>query len=287
MKKIISLLMTVAIIMSLVACGTNNQAVENTNNTTENINSSDNKISSEKQHTPVTINTSPDKYTWYIKDYVGKNCATIGYTSMMGDRMDKYGESILKLIFVTEDGSYVDFKNEEALKEYVVTGQNISPNSEMKLVFQKDSEEEEYSNLIDGQTYEEIVLSVRKVKEKSKNIISLTEIKPSPDKYTWYIADYVGRNLANCGYTSLIGDRRVKYGEGNIKLVLISDDGNFIELDDEETLKNYVVTSQSIAPNTELKLVFDKDDNGVEYSNIVDSQNIEEIELHLKKLVQE
>ncbi len=33
-------------------------------------------------HTPVSIKTSPDKYTWYIKDYVGKNCATLGYTSM-------------------------------------------------------------------------------------------------------------------------------------------------------------------------------------------------------------
>lgn len=280
MKKIISILCALSILITLAACGVDNQKVNN-------VNGSDNHTTSEEQHTPVTINTSPDKYTWYIKDYIGKNCATLGYTSMGGDRMDRYGESIVELIFVTVDGSYVDFKNEDILKEYVVTGQNIAPNSEMKLVFEKDDDGEEYSSLIDSQTYEEIVLSVKKINEKTKNTISLTEIKPSPDKYTWYIADYVGRNLANCGYTSLGGDRRVKYGEANIKLVLISDDGSFVELDDEETLKNYVVTAQSVAPNTELKLVFDKDSNGVEYNNLIDSQNIEEIELHLKKIVQE
>ena len=282
MKKIISLLLTVAIMMSLAACGTNNQAIKNTNKEAQN--KSDNEISSEKPHTPVTIKTSPDKYTWYIKDYVGKNCATLGYTSMGDDRMDEYGEALVRLIFVTEDGTYVDIDDEEALKKYVVTGQNISPNSEMKLVFQKDEDGEEYDGLLDSQTYEEIVLSVKKVKEKSKKAISLTEIKPSPDKYTWYIADYVGRNLADCGYTSMGGDRRVEYGEANIELILISDDGSFIELDDEKTLRNYVVTSQSVAPNTELKLVFDKDDDGVEYSGLIDSQNIEEIELQVKKL---
>lgn len=36
----------------------------------------------------ITIKTSPDKYTWYIKNYVGKNCASFGYTSLSGNRMD-------------------------------------------------------------------------------------------------------------------------------------------------------------------------------------------------------
>lgn len=270
MKKIISILLLVILVLSLAACGgqtvTNNGATEEKENT----------------HSPVTVKSSPDKYTWYIKDYVGKNCASLGYTSMGGDRMDKYGAAIVKLIFVTEDGSYVDYETADTLKGYVVTGQNISPNSEMKLTFEKDSEGEEYDNLVDSQSYEEIVLSVAKV--GSKNKMSLTEIKPSPDKYTWYIADYVGRNLASCGYTSMGGDRRVKYGEANLKLIIIPEDGSFIEPDDAEILKSYVVTSQNVAPNTELKLVFDKDSNGVEYSNLVDSQSIEEIELYVKKI---
>ena len=46
----------------------------------------------------VTIKQSPDKYTWYIRNYVGKNCASFGYTSMGGDRMDHYG------------AGYIDFR---------------------------------------------------------------------------------------------------------------------------------------------------------------------------------
>ena len=40
---------------------------------------------------PAAINASPDKYTWYIQDYVGRNAAGFGYTSLGGDRMDHYG----------------------------------------------------------------------------------------------------------------------------------------------------------------------------------------------------
>ena len=88
MKKIISILLLVILVLSLAACGgqtvTNNGATEEKENT----------------HSPVTVKSSPDKYTWYIKDYVGKNCASLGYTSMGGERMDKYGEAIVKLILV-------------------------------------------------------------------------------------------------------------------------------------------------------------------------------------------
>ena len=35
-------------------------------------------------HEEVEVKQSPDKYTWYIKDYVGKNVAAFGYTSMGG-----------------------------------------------------------------------------------------------------------------------------------------------------------------------------------------------------------
>lgn len=45
-----------------------------------------------------------------------------------------------------------------------------------------------------------------------------------------------------------------------------------------------MVTGQSVSPNTELKLVFDKDSDGKEYDSLVDTQNIEEIELYVTKL---
>lgn len=273
-KKWLAVLLGIVMILTLVACG-NNRSEETSDNQ-----SSDDMVND----TNIVINTSPDKYTWYIKNYVGKNCASIGYTAMSGKRMDTYGEGLVELVFVCPDGSYVDVETEDVLKEYSVVKQNIAPNSILKLVFDKDSEGNEYDNLVASQSYEEIVLCVKKNSEKEQKTIDLTEIKPSPDKYTWYIADYVGRNLASCGYTSMGGDLMHKYGEGIIELVIVADDGSFIDPEDTEALKNYVVTGQSIAPNTELKLTFDKDSDGVEYDNLVESQNIEEIELTVKRL---
>lgn len=273
-KKLLAVLLGIVMILTLAACGNNNS-----DETSDNP-SSDNMVND----TNIVINTSPDKYTWYIKNYVGKNCASIGYTAMSGKRMDKYGESLVELVFVSPDGSYVDVESEDILKEYSVVKQNIAPNTVLKLVFDKDSEGNEYDNLVASQSYEEIVLCVKKNSEKEQKAIALTEIKPSPDKYTWYIADYVGRNLASCGYTSMGGDLMHKYGEGLIKLVIVADDGSYVDPEDTEALKNYVVTGQSIAPNTELKLTFDKDSDGVEYDNLVESQNIEEIELTVKRL---
>ena len=230
------------------------------------------------------VNSSPDKYTWYIKNYSGKNCASIGYTAMSGKRMDRYGEGLVELIFVTADGSYVDVENEDELQKFSVVKQNIAPNTEMKLVFEKDSDGNEYDSLVASQSFEEIVLSVKRVGTMKKDEKELTSIKPSPDKYTWYIADYVGRNLANCGYTSMGGDLMHKYGEGIVELIIVADDGSFVDPTDTDSLKNYVVTGQSVSPNTELKLVFDKDSDGKEYDSLVDTQNIEEIELYVTKL---
>lgn len=239
---------------------------------------SDNSQSSDL---PVVIKDSPDKYTWYIKNYVGKNCASFGYTSMGGNRMDSYGSGLLELVFITPDGSYLDL-DEDTLKQYVVTAQNIVPNTELKLTFQKDSDGNEYDNLVDTQTYEEIVLSIKKVNTQNSNNISLTEINPSPDKYTRYISDYTGRNLASCGYVSLGGNLMARYGAAVITLVVVPDDGSFVDPKDEETLKNYVVTGQNVSPNTELKLEFETDSNGKEYDNLIALQNIEEIELNVK-----
>ncbi len=270
MKKLLALLLTTVMVISLTAC---------ISTVTE-----DNIIT----HTPVpaqnnkiSVKESPDKYTWYIKNYVGKNCASIGYTSLGGDRFDKYGAGLLEIIFINPEGTYIDIESEDILKEYSVIGQSIEPNTELKLTFEKDSDGEEYDNLVETQSFEEIVLYVKKVSDKTKYKVNLTTINASPDKYTRYIVDYTGRNLANCGYTSLGGDLRHEYGAANVELIIVSEDGAYIDPEDTETLKKYVVTGQSVAPNTELKLIFDKDSNGDEYSNLIDSQNIEEIEIYV------
>lgn len=230
----------------------------------------------------VTIKQSLDKYTWYIRNYVGKNCASFGYTSLGGKRMDHYGAGYIELVLVTPDGAYIDIETDDDLKQYVVTAQNLAPNTELKYIFDKDSDGNEYDSLISWQSCEEIVLCVKKIGTSEETTLGLTAINPSPDKYTWYIRDYTGRNLASCGYLAMSGKRMDHYGAGYIRFVIISDDGAYIDPQETELLKNYVITGQSVAPNTELTYVFETDSDGNEYDSLIHSQNIEEIELTVK-----
>lgn len=286
MKKGLLFLLVTTMTFSMYGCG-NAQENANSNNSSQLEETTHKKEEETAKQPEIKIKDSPDKYTWYIKNYVGKNCASFGYTSLGGDRMDHYGASYLELIFLTEDGSYIDIETDDELKTYVVTGQNIEPNAEMKLTFDVDEETgEEYENLVEYQTYEEIVLSVKKVKGKNFSP-ELTQITASPDKYTWYVPDFVGRNLANCGYISLSGDLMHRFGPSYAKCVIIPEDGSYIDPEDKETLKKYVVTSQNIAPNTELNLTLQKDSDGNEYDNLVEYQNITEIELNVKPIQDE
>lgn len=278
MKRFIAILLSAMLFVLFGACSKEETETKKERRMTEAT------TVAETSSNAVTIKPSPDKYTWYIKNYVGKNCAMLGYTSISEDRFDRYGEALLKLIFVSSDGNFVDITSDESLKEWVVIGQDIEPNTELKLVFQKDSNGEEYSNLIDSQTYEEIVLTVKKVGSSDNGSKTFVKINASPDKYTWYIRDYVGRNLASCGYVSMGGDFRAAYGDATIKFVIVTEDGTFVDPEDAVALQSYVVTGQNIQPNTKLDLVYMKDSDGEEYSNLIESQNIEEIELYVKKI---
>lgn len=235
------------------------------------------------QEAGTTITQSPDKYTWYIKDYVGMNAASVGYEAIDGFRHDAYGNGNIKLIYVAADGTYIDPGNEEQLKEYVVTGQNIAPNTEMKYEYEVDSEGEEYENLVNFQTIGEVVLSVRKVGESGSSSVALTEIMPSPDRYTHYVRDYVGRNLAECGYYSISGRLTDAYGHGYVFFDVVADDGSYIDAGDEAQLAGYMVTSQSVEPNTAIQMTYSKDSEGNEYSNLIESQSIETITLNVTK----
>lgn len=245
---------------------------------------SDETVAETESGDSIAIKPSPDKYTWYVRNYVGKNCASFGYTSLGGDRMDHYGAGYIELVFITPDGSYIDIETDDDLKQYVVTSQSLSPNTELKYTFQKDSDGNEYDSLVSTQSYEEIVLCVKKVGSKKETTLGMTEIKGSMDKYTYYVRDYIGRNLASCGYLSMSGKRMDQYGAGYIKFVIVATDGSFVDPKDDEQLKNYVIIGQNIMPNTELKFEFMTDSEGNEYESLVNSQNIEEIELTVKPI---
>lgn len=183
-----------------------------------------------------------------------------------------------------KNGSYLDFSDKETLSRYVVTDQSPAPNTELKLTFETDGDGNEYDYLIDHQSIRTIDLRVCPVGGDAVGGAPLTQIQPSPDKYTWYMRDYVGKNVYSFGYTSLGGDRMDEYGHGHIKFALVADDGAYLDPEDKELLKQYVVTAQDIAPNTEIKLTFLKDSEGNEYSNLVDSQTYTGITLYVKRI---
>lgn len=235
-------------------------------------------------HVPVAVDPSPDKYTWYIQDYIGRNTAGFGYTSLGGDRLEEYGHGHMEFCFITEDGSYLDFTDKEALSRYVVVDQSPAPNTELKLSFETDSDGEEFEYLVDHQSIETIDLWVCRIGEEAKPSANPTQILPSPDKYTWYMKDYVGKNVYSFGYTSLGGDRMDEYGHGHIKLVFVANDGAYLDPEDEEILKQYVVTGQDVAPNSEIRMTYMKNSDGEEYSNLIDTQTYESITLYVTRI---
>lgn len=284
MKKGFACVVAMAAALSLGACGGTGTTSPSTDSPAQESSgvSAETEPEEEVEQPAITITPSPDKYTWYIKNYVGMNAATVGYEALDGFRHDYYGDGNIKVIYVADDGTYVDPGNEEQLKEYVVTGQNLEPNTEMKYTYEVDSEGEEYSNLVNFQTIDEIVLAVSKV-GSSTGDPGLTAIEPSADKYRHYVRDYVGRNLAECGYYSLAGNLTDAYGHGYITFDVVPDDGAFIDFEDKAQLASYMVTGQSVSPNTVIQMTYMTDSDGKEYSNLIGSQTLESITLNVTK----
>ncbi len=284
MKKTTTVAMALVLAASIAGCsaGSASGGGASTDNTSSTTTSSSQQTSETDQKAePVTIKQSPDKYTWYIKNYVGMNASGIGYTALNGYRMESYGAGYIKIVFVTSDGTHIDFsENNDQLKQYKVSAQSYEPNTEIKYTFQVDSEGKEYENLVDYQNIEEIVLSLDKVGE-SGNVKDNTLIDPAPDKYTAYVRDYVDRNLADCGYVSLSGKYMDSYSAGYVTLNIITEDGSAVDLEDASSLAGWVVTQQDIQPNTAISFTYSTDSDGNEYSNLISSQSLETISLYV------
>lgn len=274
-STLLALLTTFALILS--ACGSAMVSPTNQNEIAQNTQSETGELTERSE----PIKQSTDKNLSYIKNYTGKNLATIGYVSLGGDFRDKYGATTVELIPVTADGSYIDFESEDVLKQYKVANQSVKPNTELRMDFKKDDQGAE-TGTVSYQNIEEILLHVTETSGKYEKI-EFTPITISPDKYTWYISDYTGRNLASSGYNSLGGDFRSKYGDGSLKIVIITDDGSFVDTENEDELRNYIVTGQNIAPNTELKYTFATGPDGEE-KTFLDTQTVNEIELTVRGL---
>jgi hypothetical protein len=147
----------------------------------------------------------------------------------------------------------------------------------------QDENGKEYKGLVNYQSIDEIVLAVAPVGSEGE-VPQVTTIQPSTDAYTFYVRDYVGRNLSQCGFTSFSGERVDEYGHAQVVLTLVADNGVYIDAEEEESLRNYVVTGQSISANTKLTMTFLTDEEGKEYVGIVDDLSIEQIDLFVRQL---
>lgn len=239
--------------------------------------------------TPVKIKSSDDPHIQYVKNYVGMNARQVGYTALDEMRHDHYGNGTLKIVFLTPDGSHIDLGSGEndwddsALQDWKVVSQSLDPNTEFTYTFTSDSDGED-TTVVATQTIDEIVLSLGKVGSSTKKAAKLTKINPATDKYTYFIKDYVGRNLADCGYLSLADTFNDSYGPTYIQFDIVSEDGAYVDPTDSSALANYVVVSQNVAPNSELKLVYSTNSDGEEYPNLVSSKSIDSVALTVKKI---
>ena len=98
----------------------------------------------DKTETPELTDILPSvsKETQYMKDYVGRNLASVGYTAMNGNRYDTFGsnEQRIQISILDENGAPVDLGSEEKLKYYTVTSQSLEPNSELVFMYSTDSD---------------------------------------------------------------------------------------------------------------------------------------------------
>ena len=275
MKKLIPAL--IIILITLVACGKKPAAPGSTIPVT-----TEQEAPIETTHAYVEIKESPDKYTWYMKDYYGKNLVTIGELDYTDTLRERYGQGEIHFALFTPHGEYVDVNDENSLKQWWVVGQSIAPNTPIKYLFESKDDGTDSDYYVVSQNIEEVILALAPVGEKVE-VPSFTQITPSPDRYTSYIYDYVGRNLTQCGYQDYNGLSQ-KYGMAEVRLIVNGENGVYVDVQDEEDMKNFVVTRQSVAPNTELKKEYEIKEDGSESQHYIKDTSIEEIELYVTRL---
>lgn len=292
MKKLVCLTFAMLTALSLAACGKAEREATAPSTALESISvetvpgaAETEPLPETEPHDFVEISISPDKYTWYMKDYYGKNLASFGYTAMGGFRADHYGDGYMRFAFLTPNGEYVDIQDQNDMSKWRVVGQSIAPNTEIKYIYGSEIDGTESEGWVQYQTIDELVLALAPVGTSVEAPV-LTPILPSPDPHTEYVRDYVGRNLSQCGYVSMGGNLTQQYGTAYMRLIVNTNDGSLVDLQDKEALKNFVVVRQSVAPNSEIKLSFEKGSSGQELLDAVHDQNIEEIDLYVVPLDQ-
>lgn len=191
-----------------------------------------------------------------VKNYVGRNLSLCGYTSMGGDRRDKYAGTTVLLVMLSPDGTYIDPSDKEALEKYTVIEQYPAADTEFTVTTNNFGE-------MVNPGYGEIVLIVSQDGDSDVNPPKLADVRPSPDETTQYVRDYTGRTLEDVGYTALSGKRMDKYGpNGYVQIIITDDKGQKLDPNESTDFKYYIVLNQDIAPDTEMTFYYKQENSG-------------------------
>ena len=219
-------------------------------------------------------------YCYEIRDYLGRNAASIG-TGSENQTTEDYGKAKLKIVYLANDGEYLAPLDTKKLRKYVVYDQSLVAGSTLIAVAAR------YSNgllsMTEYQNYEELLLFVHKVGTDIPQKPSINAISPSLDRRTYYIRDYVGRNAASVGFYN--GNKRYEtYGPGRIEIVFSTKDGIYLDASKNKLLEQYVVIGQDLEPNTKLTYAFYDHPEG-EISSVVDYQSHKVLNILVEKIL--
>ena len=109
------------------------------------------------------------------------------------------------------------------------------------------------------------------------------KVREDLDKYTRYLRNYVGMNLANVGKesTNSSGHIYADFGPGTISFDVQTDDGEFVDVSSMEVRKGYYVVSQDPAPDTEVKFTYEVGSDGKE---VYKTKTVNNVKLHVAKV---
>lgn len=211
-------------------------------------------------HTPETVKVSDDAHITYMKDYVGMNLANAAYWAPAGMMRIQYIASNMmaniEVLASTPDGKPIE---EDDMKNYYIVAQSIEPNSVISTSYSLDDGEE--TKKVGHMTPSAIRFNVLPVgTEPTDEDLEITKINVSEDTNVEYIRDYRGLNLGMIGESyGFDNGIREDYSGATVIVIPNSSDGSYIDLSDEENLKNYVVIGQDVAPNSKMSVTYDED----------------------------
>lgn len=89
---------------------------------------------------------------------MGRSLADCGYVSLGGNIVDSYSAGYVTFNLIPDDGAAIDLENADSIARCKVPLRTLPPTAQSHLSSSKDSDGNEYSNLVDHQSIQAISL---------------------------------------------------------------------------------------------------------------------------------